>query len=95
MAIPILPESLRQLKNDTLFRLLALYIAYMAFSAIWSEPFSLRGLRKSIMEGLYVSAFIIITALLCSTYPARFERLLRTLCLVAGIMAIVTFGASY
>ncbi|HYQ91144.1 MAG TPA: O-antigen ligase family protein [Candidatus Competibacteraceae bacterium] len=95
LAIPILPESLRQLNNDTLFRLLALYIAYMAFSAIWSEPFSLRGLRKSIMEGLYVSAFIIITALLCSTYPARFERLLRTLCLVAGIMAIVAMLVWY
>ena len=95
LAVFRIPAGLSQLRNNLLFQLLALYVVYMVLSATWSDPFSFSGLLQSIMAGLYVLAFCVITVALFNDYPEQFALLLRIICVVAGVAAIMAMWVWY
>jgi hypothetical protein len=95
LAVVRIPAGLSQLRNNLLFRLLVLYVVYMVLSATWSDPFSFPGLLQSIMAGLYVLVFCVITVVLYIDYPEQFALLLQITCVIAGLAAIIAMGVWY
>ncbi len=84
------PMGLRLVHREPLFLLIVSYLVYMFLSAFWSTPFVVGEMLDYGRLGLYILIFVLTTVFLHYREPERFDLLLRLVCAVAGVSALLS-----
>ena len=87
--------SIRVVFRHPLFRLIALYMAYLLLSSLWSEPLDRYRLGQMAAICVYLISFFTTTHYLVNRNPAHFDLMLRACTLAAGAAAIASILIFY
>ncbi len=87
--------SIRLVSGHPLFKLIALYMAYLLLSGLWSEPLDRYRLGQMGAICVYLISFFTTTHYLVNRNPAHFDLMLRACTLAAGAAAIASIFIFY
>ena len=88
-------DGFRLLRSDKVFLLVVAYFAYMLLSSAWSNPFILADFFDYVRLAIYILVFILLIVVLQAAYPNGFDLLLKSLCVLASIAAVVSITVWY
>jgi len=89
-ALLLLSRAYPLLRGNHLFLLVLLYFAYMLLTPAWGEVFQWKPYLNYLRLALYVLVFLMVTILLRRIWPQQFELMLRAVCILAALSAIVS-----
>jgi O-antigen ligase len=89
------PRYFRIAAQSPAYLLIVLFCLYMMASGLWSDPFEVKAYSQALLHGVSVLMFVTVSLALAERYPNLFEVLLMGVCIVGGMVALLSLIAWY